>query len=209
MGVLENLKKALKNLNGQGALKEIYSEYEKIAGQVVESTIRRTLQQYSSDSNVFLQKEDLFFSVAGIGKGVWGLRNFIVQEDDYVEVLKDRSSDPHPPERSQQISTRILRNTALALQLKRLTNYQCQLCETRLEVGKGKYYAEAHHIQPLGTPHNGPDIKENILVLCPNCHVLCDHATFEIQLEMIKHNIQGIDPIYLEYHNKRFKELRQ
>jgi putative restriction endonuclease len=35
-------------------------------------------------------------------------------------------------------------------------------------------YAEAAHIRALGTPHNGPDVLENLLCLCPNDHVRFD-----------------------------------
>lgn len=37
--------------------------------------------------------------------------------------------------------------------------------------------SEGAHVRPLGIPHNGPDTLDNILCLCPNCHVLFDgHA---------------------------------
>lgn len=51
-----------------------------------------------------------------------------------------------------------------------------RLGSTRLETA-ARPYAEAAHIMPLGIPHNGPDKLENLLCLCPNCHVLFDgHA---------------------------------
>lgn len=37
-------------------------------------------------------------------------------------------------------------------------------------------YAEAAHIRALGSPHNGPDVIENVLCLCPNHHVLFDNG---------------------------------
>jgi predicted restriction endonuclease len=33
----------------------------------------------------------------------------------------------------------------------------------------------------LGTPHNGPDILENLLCLCPNDHVLFDPGAIYIE----------------------------
>jgi putative restriction endonuclease len=36
--------------------------------------------------------------------------------------------------------------------------------------------AEGADISSLGTPHNGPDVKENVLCLCPNDHVRFDHG---------------------------------
>ncbi|WP_156755058.1 HNH endonuclease [Actinokineospora pegani] len=45
----------------------------------------------------------------------------------------------------------------------------CQLCGTRLAL-VGRHYSEAAHIRGLGAPHDGPDVPENMLCLCPNCH---------------------------------------
>ena len=36
-----------------------------------------------------------------------------------------------------------------------------------------RLYAEVHHIMPRNK-HNGPDVRENMLVLCPNHHVEFD-----------------------------------
>lgn len=38
--------------------------------------------------------------------------------------------------------------------------------------GRAGAYAETCHIQPLGRPHNGPDLAES-----PNCHVLFDELS--------------------------------
>jgi hypothetical protein len=48
----------------------------------------------------------------------------------------------------------------------RLYDFTCQICGTRLATPAGAY-AEICHIKPLGRPHNGPDVPENILCLCP------------------------------------------
>jgi putative restriction endonuclease len=70
---------------------------------------------------------------------------------------------------------RIVRDTRQARRIKELYDYRCQMYDTRLE-GLAGHYAEAAHIRPLGTPHNGPDTSDNILCLCPNHHVLFDHG---------------------------------
>jgi len=41
-------------------------------------------------------------------------------------------------------------------------------------------YAEAAHIRALGLPHNGPDVLENLLCLCPNDHVRFDAGAIYI-----------------------------
>lgn len=81
-----------------------------------------------------------------------------------------------PTARREATVNRIVRNYALAASIKRLYDHTCQVCRTRLETAAGPY-SEAAHIRPLGIPHNGPDTLDNLLCLCPNCHVLFDgHA---------------------------------
>ena len=57
----------------------------------------------------------------------------------------------------------------LSKSIKKLYNYQCQICGTTLSKKTGPY-AEGAHIQPLGEPHNGPDISSNIISYfqCPS-----------------------------------------
>lgn len=71
------------------------------------------------------------------------------------------------------VTNRILRDPLLGARVKRAHQHACQICSEMVRTKAGAY-AEAAHIQPLGTPHNGPDTQENILCLCPNCHVRFD-----------------------------------
>ncbi len=94
---------------------------------------------------------------------------------DEVATALTRGEDVTPPRRSAQVN-RIIRNYDVAASVKRLYDNSCQICGTRLATAAGPY-SEGAHIRPLGIPHNGPDTLENILCLCPNCHVLFDgHA---------------------------------
>jgi putative restriction endonuclease len=102
-------------------------------------------------------------------------------------LVAERIEVPAPPESATGGSTkrietnvqRIVRDTALGREVKRLHNYCCQVCGIRLECAGGPY-AEAAHIRPLGRPHNGPDDVANLLCLCPNHHVLFDNGVFAI-----------------------------
>ena len=74
---------ALKNLGGEAHLNDIFKEVKRIRKTLSPSwtrTIQKELERHSSDSIVWKSKyrgkEDLFYSVKGIGQGVWGLRNF-------------------------------------------------------------------------------------------------------------------------------------
>ncbi|MEV6121371.1 HNH endonuclease [Streptomyces sp. NPDC052077] len=108
---------------------------------------------------------------------------------------------------------RIVRSTAVAEYVKRVHDSTCQICGTRLITPTGAY-AEAAHIQPLGRPHEGPDVPSNVLCLCPNHHVLFDLGALHINddLAVIDQNSETpigrleenpehqIERRYLEYH---------
>jgi putative restriction endonuclease len=86
---------------------------------------------------------------------------------------------PYSESRVPTSLLRIVRDTAMARELKTQYDYRCQVCGTRLTTPAGSY-AEAAHIRPLGRPHNGPDTFDNLLCLCPNHHVLFDHGAFSL-----------------------------
>lgn len=108
------------------------------------------------------------------------------------------------PVRVQTVASRVIRDTPMAKRLKALHGDQCQLCGTVLRGGTGWTYSEAHHICPLGTPHSGPDVAENILILCPNHHALCDYGMIRLTLSAIR-MVSGhtVGPQFIEYHNDR------
>ncbi len=97
----------------------------------------------------------------------------------------------------------ILRNQELVKQIKELYDNTCQICRKKISIGHNKFYSEVHHIFPLGNPHNGPDKIENMICVCPNCHILLDYNALLLDLTNIKlkHNI--LDE-YVLYHNKLF-----
>jgi len=97
---------------------------------------------------------------------------------------------------------RILRDTDLARRMKALYEYQCQLCGYTIQLNNGKRYAEAHHIKPLGAPHNGDDSDENIICVCPNHHVELDYGLIELNKASIRNlPTHTIGDKYINYHN--------
>ena len=106
------------------------------------------------------------------------------------------------PRRSQATVSRLLRDTALTHRLKRLHGHQCQVCGKILKLCDGTAYSEAHHIVPLGQPHDGPDEAGNILVLCPNCHALCDLGGMKLSHRRLR-SVPGheVSQLHLAYHN--------
>jgi hypothetical protein len=107
------------------------------------------------------------------------------------------------PKRVRTEIYRVLRDTKSAREIKRLYEFRCQLCETRLEREPGLFYAEAHHLQPLGKPHNGYDVKENLICVCPNCHVLLDYNALKIAPEILKMSKHSLGRNYIDHHNRR------
>ncbi len=72
-----------------------------------------------------------------------------------------------------------------------------------LMVSDDTAYAEAHHIKPLGSPHNGPDEKSNIVCVCPNCHVLLDYGAVKLEAnKLISNKEHKISAVYIDYHNE-------
>jgi hypothetical protein len=174
------------------------------------ASVRAIIEDHSSDAQ-FRSGNDIFYSASGIGKGVWGLRSKI----ESTPIALDVSEPALPPKVKLEVS-RIIRDTFLSRQLKQLNNFCCQICGKTIVI-KNKKYAEAHHIQPLGLPHNGPDISQNIVIVCPNHHVEFDYGVIGIDPLTLRtihldksnefHNISIncknahiLGPVYLQYH---------
>lgn len=79
------------------------------------------------------------------------------------------------PGRRTVTHDQVTRARALSLAVKELYDYACQVCDIRLSV-QGRGYAQGAHVRPLGRPHGGTDTPDNLLCLCPNCHVLFDNG---------------------------------
>lgn len=83
------------------------------------------------------------------------------------------------------------RNQRNATELKRLYNNCCVFCGSKLQIGDSEFYSEAAHIRPLGKPHNGPDKKSNMIVLCPNHHLQFDRGVLRLQQEGENYRIES------------------
>ncbi|GAA2723828.1 MULTISPECIES: YDG/SRA domain-containing protein [Streptomyces] len=125
------------------------------------------------------------------------------------------------PGRRVTSTQRVVRSTAVANTVKRLYDYACQVCGTRIETPTGAY-SEAAHIRPLGRPHNGPDTPENVLCLCPNHHVAFDfgmltidpggtvveHGSQQRTYELRLHPQHAIAAEHLAYHREHHEARR-
>ena len=119
-------------------------------------------------------------------------------EPPHTPVAADITASDQP-ERVRQETYRILRDTMLAREVKEFAQYRCQICGTVIQLGVDQPYAEAHHVRPLGSPHDGPDIRENILCVCPNDHVRLDYGAIRLDRE----SLPNVRSEFIDYHNNK------
>lgn len=158
--------------------------------------------------------EDYWKQRGESGYYVWRYRLRRIDSDE--RQVAEEQEEYRVPKRVQQSTLRVVRDTEQARRIKKLYDYRCQVCGTRLE-GSGGPYAEAAHIKPLGQPHNGPDVPENVLCLCPNHHVLFDYGGFSIADDLtliglpgalIMHDEPVLEPDFLQYHRDHYLRER-
>ncbi|MDX2240484.1 MAG: winged helix-turn-helix domain-containing protein [Leptolyngbyaceae cyanobacterium bins.302] len=157
-------------------------------------TYRSSNDQYAWDVYVRdvknrLKNEDFIERKEITGTGNWQIteagREYIEKLDaskspriSKAKSLIEEKVDPvdlsEPPSRMITTVSRIIRDTKKTNELKRKYKYYCQVCKRRISISESIYYAEVHHIQPLGGGHNGLDLEENMIVLCPNHHAMFD-----------------------------------
>jgi predicted HNH restriction endonuclease len=130
----------------------------------------------------------------------------------FVDVLQDTTpiasdtSSGELPGRVKQSVNRIIRDTDISRQIKRLYGCRCQVCGGHLEIGPGVFYAEAHHLKPLGGEHKGPDVSGNLMCLCPNHHALFDYFAMPLNPARLKLNKHKLGRAFVNYHNIHVKK---
>ena len=160
-----------------------YLQYGKEKGELVKQLLR------SSDAvpSLYLDLINRFRTAQGLYPVLryseldynWMVEDFWLYVHRVVLELYDTSylSWPDGSETLQEGFTerclitisRLRRNTAIVQELKQLYAYQCQRCGVHTETSPSRFI-EGAHIHPLGEPHNGRDVKGNLLILCPNHH---------------------------------------
>jgi putative restriction endonuclease len=178
---VEDIINAMQELGGLTTYADLYEKIESIRADNLtprwRDTVRRTIQYNSSDSASF-KGSDLFYSVNGIGKGVWGLRDYIPTKDN-VDLTED---DIEFPEGKKKLRKHILRerNPQLVLEAKKLFKQKnngklfCEVCEFAFSDKYGKIgngFIEAHHIIPVSDLEENSKTKiSDLIMVCSNCH---------------------------------------
>lgn len=187
----QSVERALENLGGVAPLKKLYDEVREVRqanGDTtpvsLEEVVRKELEYNSSDSTNWHKRRDLFFSVQGIGKGIWGLRSALKAEPLASDLAPPLEAEGPAP--TKEVTTnRIVRDTVMTRKVKALHHSKCQICGTSISLPDGSEYSEAHHLIPLGAPHRGPDTPSNIIIVCPNHHAMLDLGCVDLMISAI------------------------
>lgn len=132
-----------------------------------------------------------------------------------VEIGSLLSGGNQNPTRRAVSVERIVRDTRQAKKVKEHYGYACQVCGIAIKTNAG-HYAEAAHIKPLGSPHNGSDTPENLLCLCPNHHKMLDMGSIAINDDLSLVGMDGrlvvkqghqVSLESLKYHREHFFDL--
>lgn len=177
----DEIQNALAHLGGEAPLQEIYDYVEKsVKGSLSTNwtaTIRGTLERFSSDSKAFSGKEDSFYSVHGVGSGVWGLRDFIPTRENMDLTQDDAAfSEGRPLLKSHILRERNHQVISKAKErfLKIHGSLYCEICGFNFEKVYGpigKDFIEGHHIKPVSEMQKNEKTQvEDIVLLCSNCH---------------------------------------
>jgi putative restriction endonuclease len=152
------------------------------------------------------------------GYRIWQFHLVQLHEGDTTALPPDvppPAGRAGPVPRVAAVVQRQVRNSAVVEVVKRWHGYRCQVCGEHLRVPTGPY-AEGAHIRPLGRPHHGLDVPENVLCLCPNDHVRFDNGALYLlddltvvdgstgrRLGMLhQQRNHRIDPAYVRYHRE-------
>lgn len=115
--------------------------------------------------------------VGRAGYRIWRFR--LVEEPESTPAYQQSSEEAGSHRGFKAEVQRVVWNTPAAQRVKQLNDYTCQICGAQIHTPAGPY-AEAAHIRPLGSPHNGSDDMGNLLCLCPSDHVLLAHGGLRI-----------------------------
>jgi len=141
-------------------------------------------------------------------RGFYICRFHLVSENS-LSNLELRIGSSFKPEyktaiRTEQVVTKLKRDVSLSEKIKKLHDYTCQICSVRLSSPSGPIAIGAH-IRGLGRPHNGPDVIQNMLCLCPNHHDQFDKLAYYIEpTSLLINGLEGFEGKKLRL-NKRHK----
>ncbi|MBC9032991.1 HNH endonuclease [Sphingomonas sp. JC676] len=196
----ETVAAALRSLGGQARPVEIAQEVRRLfpgphTDNLLQS-VRARIQECSSDSHHWKKKRDLFYSVHGIGGGVWGLRDMDplnpVNRDGFVDYVETYMA----AEGTATLRTHLRRERSKSLIerfKKELKTVACSVCDfdfgkTYGELGCG--FIEAHHKIPVARLEPGARTRlEDLAAVCSNCHRML-HRSGRLSIEDLRSRLR-------------------
>lgn len=139
-----------------------------------EAVLRRTVEEHSEDSDSYKpHNKPVFYSVNGLGKGVWGLLpqfrvnasepNLEGGEELYIEGMEGINRE--------YTYLRKSRDPKLVESRKKKDKFTCQACGYFMMLSENKYIIDVHHINPIGRISETVITSlDDLVCLCPNCH---------------------------------------
>ena len=129
------------------------------------------------------------------GKSGYYICRFHLSSEKQIDILEKEIKPNLKPDykradRAATTVSRIKRDVSLSENIKEIYRYKCQVCNVYLKTPYGAIAIGAH-IKGLGKPHNGPDVIENMICLCPNHHEQFDDHGFYIDPET--YEIKGLE----------------
>ncbi|RMF75948.1 MAG: HNH endonuclease [Acidobacteria bacterium] len=95
--------------------------------------------------------------------------------------IRQRKFDSPPsgnktPRKTEVSTDAYVRDPAIIAWVREFAAGRCELCgrEAPFRDARGEPYLEVHHVVALGD--GGPDVIENAVALCPNCHRRCHYS---------------------------------
>ena len=177
-----DLIQAFQQIGGEGHYIDIYDAVEKIKGKENltkswKASVRGEIERFSKDSEKYNGKDDLFYSVNGIGKGIWGLNNF-TEKETVIDLTEDDIEFPEGKKILRQHISRERNPRLIRIAKEKFIEENgklfCEVCEFDFEneygeLGKG--FIEGHHSKPISELKENEKTKvEDIVMVCSNCH---------------------------------------
>jgi len=99
-------------------------------------------------------------------------------------IIDNVKPDLKFPDRKERRVSQLVRNPAIPRNIKKMYKNICQVCRQPLKGKRNGLICKGAHIEPVGQPHNGPDVESNMLCLCPNHHDMFDDYGFTINEDL-------------------------
>jgi putative restriction endonuclease len=141
------------------------------------------------------------------GRSGFLICRYTLESEKTFEILENEIKNNLKPDyikakRKQLNINTTIRDTKLGESIKKIYSYRCQVCDVYLKT-PNQPVAIGAHIKGLGRPHNGPDILENMLCLCPNHHDQFDKYSFYIDYKTLKiKELEGYKNLKLNLNQK-------